>query len=103
MGSFRALTKSRRFWRLTKPRVRQALFAVAQNSFSVVTQRALPQPATLSSRTQPRLLRMAVRDLLFVCAGAPTFGFRGGLPFITSRRGEAGQWVPWAICIRGSD
>ena len=47
----------------------------------------------VSSRTQPRLLRMAVRDLLFAFAAAPPFGFKGGMPFIPSRRDEAGSWL----------
>ncbi len=49
--------------------------------------RALParhppraRPHSLSSRTQPRRLRMGVRDLLFAFSvvGAPPFGFKGG-------------------------
>lgn len=43
----------------------------------------------LSSRTQPRFLRMAVRDLPFAFAGAPPLGFKGGTPFITSRPGDS--------------
>jgi|HubBroStandDraft_6_1064221.scaffolds.fasta_scaffold1012522_2 hypothetical protein len=54
----------------------------------------------LSSRTQPRFLRMRVRDLLFAFVGATLphtdFGMKG-IPPLKTGRGAV------AICIRGSD